>query len=54
MIRFQYQKQLIQKNVSVTSKDSSLDVAWDNVVNVNGYQVKYVGYDSKTKDIAEK
>lgn len=42
------------KNVSVTSKDSSLDVAWDNVVNVNGYQVKYVGYDSKTKDIAEK
>ena len=42
------------KNVQAIGGNESIAVSWNEVVNVTGYEVKYIGYDVKTKQMAEK
>lgn len=42
------------KNVVAVAGNESIQLSWSPVVNVNGYEVKYSGYDPKAKKIVEK
>lgn len=42
------------KHVVAEAGNESIQLSWSPVVNVNGYEVKYSGYDPKAKKIVEK